>query len=111
MDDLFSEATSTMPLHFPDKKVIVISSRVHPGETPAAHMFNGMLAFLLRQNDERALAMRRMFGACCASNGPPFKILPHPTGESKNNSNVQTPKLPVLYISADAVLALLMGFD
>jgi len=68
LDDLFSEATSTMPLHFPDKKVIVISSRVHPGETPAAHMFNGMLAFLLRQNDERALAMRRMFV---------FKLLPN----------------------------------
>lgn len=38
-----------------------MSSRVHPGETPSSHVFNGLLHFLLRSNDERAIVLRKKF--------------------------------------------------
>ena len=42
-------------------QVFFLSSRVHPGETPAAFVFNGFLAFILRRDDPRAQALRSMF--------------------------------------------------
>ena len=41
--------------------MVFVSSRVHPGETPSSHVFNGLLNFLLRPDDARAIAVRKKF--------------------------------------------------
>ena len=38
-----------------------MSSRVHPGETPASHVYNGFLDFILRLDDPRAKMLRRHY--------------------------------------------------
>lgn len=42
-------------------QVFLLSSRVHPGETPASYVYNGFLDFILRENDPRASQLRRQF--------------------------------------------------
>jgi hypothetical protein len=44
-----------------DKPVVLISSRVHPGEVGSSHTLVGILKFLLNQNDLRAYLLRRLF--------------------------------------------------
>jgi hypothetical protein len=51
---------------FSGKKIIFISARVHPGETPSSHVMNGFLKFIV-SNDCRAVILRDMFV---------FKIIP-----------------------------------
>ena len=43
------------------KRVILLSARVHPGETPATHVIDGVIRFLLRSDDPRAMALRARF--------------------------------------------------
>ena len=50
-----------------DKPIIVISARVHPGETPGTHMMNGIIKFLTDENNEYAELLRKNFV---------FKIIP-----------------------------------
>ena len=44
-----------------NKKAYFVSARVHPGETPGQHIFNGFLDFILSLDDPRAIKLRSMF--------------------------------------------------
>lgn len=50
-----------------EKPIIFLSARVHPGETPASFLMNGIINFLLDPNDPRAEILRKAFV---------FKIIP-----------------------------------
>ena len=43
-----------------DKEIVFVTARVHPGETPAAHICNGVINFLT-SNDPRATILREIF--------------------------------------------------
>ena len=44
-----------------DRPVFIVSAGVHPGEKPGNHMMCGILEFLLRPDDPRAVALRERF--------------------------------------------------
>lgn len=52
---------------FPEKEIMFISARVHPGEVPAQHTLKGILNLLMDPNDLRAKELRKRFV---------FKIIP-----------------------------------
>ena len=57
-----AEATrGVRPPRFEGKEEIMLSARVHPGETPAAFTMDGALHFLLKRDDPRAIALRRKY--------------------------------------------------
>eukprot|EP00357_Protocruzia_adherens_P000565 CAMPEP_0115022640 /NCGR_PEP_ID=MMETSP0216-20121206/31702_1 /TAXON_ID=223996 /ORGANISM="Protocruzia adherens, Strain Boccale" /LENGTH=1017 /DNA_ID=CAMNT_0002395425 /DNA_START=142 /DNA_END=3195 /DNA_ORIENTATION=- len=49
------------PRNFGDRPSVVLSARVHPGETPASFLMNGAIKFLLNKTDPRAIELRRNF--------------------------------------------------
>ncbi|KAG5898456.1 hypothetical protein JTB14_015465 [Gonioctena quinquepunctata] len=49
------------PYKFVGKKVIFISARVHPGETPSSFVFNGLLSLLLTRDDMVAQTLRKLY--------------------------------------------------
>lgn len=59
--NLFPEKDVPRPKKFKGKRVFLLSSRVHPGETPASFVFNGFLDLILRENDPRAKALRKQY--------------------------------------------------
>ena len=49
------------PRRFEQKQVFIMTARVHPGEVPASHVLEGLVAFLLRPDDPRAKELRERF--------------------------------------------------
>ena len=57
---LFPDLNSERSFRFVGKKVVFVSARVHPGETPSSFVFNGFLNFIV-SNDQRAVKLRDVF--------------------------------------------------
>ncbi|XP_048256600.1 cytosolic carboxypeptidase-like protein 5 isoform X3 [Haliotis rufescens] len=58
---LFPDKATPRCRQFKGKRVYLLSSRVHPGETPASFVFNGFLDFILREDDCRAQQLRKQY--------------------------------------------------
>uniref|UniRef100_A0A2M4CGN0 Putative peptidase m14-like domain of atp/gtp binding protein n=1 Tax=Anopheles darlingi TaxID=43151 RepID=A0A2M4CGN0_ANODA len=65
--NLFPEEQAQRCHTFRDKKIVFISSRVHPGETPASFVLNGFLSMLLDRKSIVSQTLRRMYV---------FKVIP-----------------------------------
>ena len=64
IDGLFPDHHSIYnprPFIFPNKQVVFVSARVHPGEVPAQHTFKGIMNLLLDKNDIRAKELRKRY--------------------------------------------------
>lgn len=65
--NLFPDLATPRCHKFKNKKIIFISSRVHPGETPSSFVLNGFLNLLLDRKSQVAAALRKMYV---------FKVIP-----------------------------------
>ncbi|XP_050539275.1 cytosolic carboxypeptidase-like protein 5 [Daktulosphaira vitifoliae] len=72
---LFPNENNVRPYVFKNKKVVIMSARVHPGETPSSFVMNGFIKFILSK-DEQASMLRQNFV---------FKLIPmlNPDGVAK----------------------------
>ena len=58
LKNLFPDITTPRSHKFKNKKIIFISSRVHPGETPSSFVLNGFLNLLLDRKSQIASMLR-----------------------------------------------------
>ncbi|XP_055934608.1 cytosolic carboxypeptidase-like protein 5 [Argiope bruennichi] len=96
LPDLFPEVSKPRCHTFKNKKIVFISSRVHPGETPSSFVFNGMLHYLLGSKDSTANRLRNLFV---------FKLIPmlNPDGVLNGHyrADIQGLNLNRIYMVAD----------
>ena len=76
------EDSDQRALRFTKKKVVFVSARVHAGESPASHVINGFLRFLVSE-DPSAVRLRRLYL---------FKIVPmvNPDGVYRGHFRTDT---------------------
>lgn len=76
-------SASTRPNAFPNKRYVLLTARVHPGEAPASHIMHGAVDFLLDPHDPRSAQLLKEYV---------FVIVPmiNPDGVARGHSRADT---------------------